>query len=54
MGKWYINKSKSNKNKIYFFQNLVILKDKVNNLSYIPESEGLVVKPWLETLQEVL
>ena len=54
MGKWYINKKKSNKNPIYFFEYLAILRDKVNTLTYIPDLEGLAVKPWLETLQEVL
>ena len=54
MGKWYINKSKSNKNQIYFFEYLVILKDKVKTLTYITNLEELVVKPWLETLQDVL
>ena len=54
MGKWYINKRKSNKNPIYFFEYLAILRDKVNTLTYIPDLEGLAVKPWLETLQEVL
>ena len=54
MGKWYINKCKSNETQIYFFEFLMILKNKVNLMIYIPMAEDMGVSPWLEALHSAL
>ena len=54
MGKWYINKCKSNETQIYFFEFLMILKSKVNLMIYIPMAEDLGVSPWLEALHSAM
>ena len=54
MGKWYINKCKSNETQIYFLEFLMILKNKVNLMTYIPMAEDLGVSPWLEALHSAL
>ena len=43
IGKWYINKCKSTENQIYFFEFLIILKNKVNIMTHVPLQEDLGV-----------
>ena len=54
IGKWYLNKNKNNQSPIYFFEYLIILKDKVNTMTYISKLGGVDAEPWLETLNDVL
>ena len=44
MGKWYINKCKSNETQIYFFEFLMILKNKVNLMILARSSTECSVK----------
>ena len=54
MGKWYINKCRSKENQIYFFEFLMILKNKVNIMTFIPVEEDQGLSPWLEVLLNAL
>ena len=47
MGKWYINNCRSKEKQIYFFEFLMILKNKVNIMIFIPVEDDLGISPWL-------
>ena len=48
------NKCKSTENQIYVFEFLIILKNKVNIMTYGPMQEDLAVEPWLNMLHNAL